>query len=159
MTAEATSAGGRWPGRGRVTRILLLYVWWLALCPHVVIVLAVAAVNHLGSRTGEYGSVGLWLLVLLIGPPCALYRMPVAAVLGEDHLQPSSAGPWFLVFGDLAGHAQILIFYTFLALAAASIHLLLLRSRPKAEPDAAPDGGSAASRGNPGATEGPPSVS
>ena len=115
-------------------RVLLLYIWWLALCPHVVLTLAVAAVNRLGSRTGEFGSIGSWLLVLLVGPLAWLYLMPVTAVVGGDHLRSETSDPGLLVFGGIRGHAEVLLVYTVLAVLAATAHVLIRRQRRRSAP-------------------------
>jgi hypothetical protein len=138
MTTQSVSAGGRWPRRTRVLRILLLYTCGLAICPHVLLTLAVGALQRLSSHTGEFGSVSSWLLTLLVLPPAALYLMPVAAVFGESHLgAPSEHG--LLVFGDLTGHLQVMIFYTAIAMVAAGVHILFLRRGRVAGPDVAPN--------------------
>jgi hypothetical protein len=124
--APPAPPGTRSPEGSRTKKILLLYVCVLGICPYVLFVLALGTLRFLDSQ-GEWK--WMWL-ALLVAPLVALYVLPVAAVFGQG-----------LDLESLAGHAKILVFYTVLSLAAASVHILLLRSNRKTEVNASPNAG------------------
>ena len=97
----------------------------------------------------------MWL-GLLVGLVGELYILPAEAVFG--HLIPWGSEPSFLP-GGLTGAAKVVLFYSILSLAAAGVHIWLLRCKRKAEPGATPNGGPPKHLGNSGVAGGPPSVS